>query len=182
MYSFLTLNVPSPTTLHLEQFLISHRARWVGLRRGTSSFSRYVSPRRCGTSPTVCRSWWRSYGDKLDVARSERGRVKLVVLTGDIDGRFSEETRTFVRLLVRTKTRSIPESLRTRVRRFWKHRWWSISAWIAVKTFASSLLDRRTHPEVDDTSPSDTGVLADFSKRHVLRGRVPRDGLLLRRS
>ena len=38
-----------------------------------------------------------------------RGRAKLVVFAGEIGGRFSEETQTFLRLLARAKTRAIPE-------------------------------------------------------------------------
>ena len=37
-----------------------------------------------------------------------RSRAKLVVLEGEIVGRFSVETQTFIRLLARAKTRAVP--------------------------------------------------------------------------
>ena len=39
------------------------------------------------------------------------GRVKLVVLSAEVGGRWSDEAQTFLRLLVRAKTRSLPEVL-----------------------------------------------------------------------
>ena len=78
-------------------------------------------------------------------------RAKLVELAGEIGGRFSEETHTFVRLLARAKTRSIPEPLCTRARQSWMFRWGSLLACAAARAFASSLLDRRGHSGADGT-------------------------------
>ena len=79
-----------------------------------------------GVQMLMAQLWW-----PLDAARprtypelvGDSGRAKLVVLAGEIGGRFSEETHTFVRLLARAKTRSIPEPLRTRARQSWVFRW-----------------------------------------------------------
>ena len=117
----------------------------------------------------------------LEICRKERTypelvgdsqRVKLIVLVGEIDGRFSEETHTFVRLLVRTKTRSISEPLRTRARQSWMFRWGSLLNCVAVRTFASSLLDRPGHSGADDIIPSDAEVLADFSRTPPVVGKL----------
>ena len=93
----------------------------------------------------------------------DRQRAKLVVLAGEIGGRFSEETHTFIRLLARAKTRSVPEPLRTRARQS-SDGGCSTSACSAARAFASSLLDRRGHSGADGTTPSDAEVLADFSR------------------
>ena len=60
----------------------------------------------------AARSRKRSYPE----LSGEMARAKLVVLAGEIGGPFSEETQTFIRLLARAKTRSVPEPLRTRAR------------------------------------------------------------------
>ena len=96
----------------------------------------------------------------------ERGRAKLVVLAGEIGGRFSEE-HSFLRTLARAKVRSIPEPLRSRARQSWMHRWSSMLACAAARAFASSLLDRRGHPGVDDDMPTESDVLGDFCRAPV---------------
>ena len=92
----------------------------------------------------------------------ERGRAKLVVLAGEIGGRFSEETQTFIRLLARAKTRSVLAPLRTQARQSWAHRWSSILSCAAARAFASSLLERRGQPGADGDVPCDADVLRDF--------------------
>ena len=94
----------------------------------------------------------------------ERGRAKLVVLVGEIGGRFSEETQTFIRLLARAKTRSVPAPLRTQARQSWAHRWSSILSCAAARAFASSLLERRGQPGADGDVPWDADVLGDFCR------------------
>ena len=93
-----------------------------------------------------------------------RGRAKLVVLAGEIGGRFSVETQTFIRLLARAKTRAIPEPLRTRARQSWMHRWGSLLACAAARAFGSSLLERRGQPGFDGVAPPAVDVLGDFTK------------------
>ena len=114
-------------------------------------------------------------GPALDAARRRiartypeltggRGRAKLVVLAGEIGGRFSVETQTFIRLLARAKTRAIPEPLRTRARQSWMHRWGSLLACAAARAFGSSLLERRGQPGSDGETPPAVDVLGDFTK------------------
>ena len=72
---------------------------------------------------------------------SDSQRTKLVVLAGEIGGRFSEETHTFVRLLARAKTRSISEPLRTRARQSWMFRRGSLLTCAAARAFTSFTRD-----------------------------------------
>ena len=97
-----------------------------------------------------------------------QGRAKLIVLAGETGGRFSEETQTFIRLLARAKTRSVPEPLRTRARQSWAHRWGSLLACAAARALASSLLNRRGQSGADGDVPCDAEVLGDFSRVPVL--------------
>ena len=73
----------------------------------------------------------------------DQGCAKLIVLAGETGGLFSEQTQTFIRLLARAKTRSVPEPLRTRARQSWALRFGSLLACAAARALASSLLDRR---------------------------------------
>ena len=50
-------------------------------------------------------------------------RARLVVLAGEIGGRWSPETRTFVGLLAKAKAREVPVVLRKRVEWAWWRRW-----------------------------------------------------------
>ena len=51
--------------------------------------------------------------------------ARLVVLAGEIGGRWSSETNTFVRLLAQAKAREEPPILRRRVEQAWRLRWGS---------------------------------------------------------
>ena len=74
------------------------------------------------------------------------GRAKLVALAGEIGGRFSEETQTFIRLLARAGPPC------------------SILSCAAARAFASSLLERRGQPGADGDVPCDADVLGDFCR------------------
>ena len=69
------------------------------------------------------------------------GRAKLVVLAAEVGGRWSLEVQTFLRLLVRAKTCSLPEVLQVRARQTWLFRWSSLLACSAAGACASSLLE-----------------------------------------
>ena len=64
---------------------------------------------------------------------SPRSRARLVVLAGEVGGRWSEETRVFLRLLARAKARSEPVILRQRVEQAWRMRWPAILACSAAR-------------------------------------------------
>ena len=94
----------------------------------------------------------------------ERGRAKLVVLAGEMGGRFSEEAHSFLRTLARAKVRSILVPMRSRVRQSWLRGWGSMLACAAARAFASSLLDRRGHPGADGDIPTVSDVFGDFCR------------------
>ena len=52
-------------------------------------------------------------------------RCRLVVLATETGGRWSSETRSFLRALARFRARSEPPLLRKRVEQAWRMRWWS---------------------------------------------------------
>ena len=84
-----------------------------------------------------------------------RARARLVVLAGEMGGRWSEETRRFLSLLAKAKARSEPHILRKRVEQAWRLRWGGILACAAARAFAASLLDLRLASGVDgDVSAS----------------------------
>ena len=87
------------------------------------------------------------------------GRAKLVVLAAEVGGRWSLEAQTFLRLLVRAKTRSLPEVLRVRARQAWLFRWSSMLACSAARAYASSLLALHGCPGADGPTPSTSTVL-----------------------
>ena len=72
-----------------------------------------------------------------------RSRSRLVVLGGEVGGRWSEETSTFVRLLAKAKARPEPSILRTRMELAWRNRWAALLAcaagralWVSVGVVA----------------------------------------------
>ena len=66
---------------------------------------------------------------------------RLVVLAGDIGGRWSEETRTFNGLLAKAKSREVPRVLQKRVELSWWFWWGSLLACASARAFAAFLLD-----------------------------------------
>ena len=55
-----------------------------------------------------------------------RGRARLVVSAGEVGGRWSAETMSFLSLLAKAKTRHEPRILRRRVQQAWRSRWQAI--------------------------------------------------------
>ena len=94
------------------------------------------------------------------------GSARLVVLTGEVAGRFSGETASFLRGLAAAKVRGVPELLQGRARAAWLRRWGSMLACAAARAFALSLLDRDCSAGVDGPTSSVHGVLGD--SRHLL--------------
>ena len=82
-----------------------------------------------------------------------RGRARLVVLAGDVGGRWSEETRSFLTQLAKAKSRQEPPILRRRAEQAWRMRWQSILSCAAAKAFAASLLELRGGFGADGLTP-----------------------------
>ena len=68
-------------------------------------------------------------------------------------GRWSDETRTFIRSLVRFKARSEPPLLRKRVEQAWRLGWWSLLSCAPARAFACSLVDLRVPGGADGNLP-----------------------------
>ena len=81
---------------------------------------------------------------------------RLVVLAGETGGCWSEETRTFVGLLVKAKGREVPWVLTKRVEQARCFRWGSLLACASARTFATPLLDVRVSRGADGTVPNVT--------------------------
>ena len=91
-----------------------------------------------------------------------------MVLAAEVGGRWSLDRQT-LRLLVRAKTRSLPEVLRVRARQAWLFRWSSLLACSAAGAYASYLLEVHGCPGADGPTPSNSTVLDGC--------RMPRDSV-----
>ena len=80
--------------------------------------------------------------------------MRLVVIAGEVGGRWSEETKAFLWSLACEKSRSEARVLRGSVRAAWYRRWSCLLACAAAKAVAMSLLERRGVPEAGDKPPS----------------------------
>ena len=90
----------------------------------------------------------------------DRGRAHLVVLSGEVGGRFSLETAHFLRCPASA------EILQGQAHAALLRRWSSMLACAAARAFALSLLSERYSPGLDGPTPSVHEVLGDF--RHAL--------------
>ena len=89
--------------------------------------------------------------------QGRNGRVRMVVIAGEVGGRWSEETKAFLWSLACEKSRSEARVLRGSVRAAWYRRC------RAAKAVALSLLERRGVPGAgDDPSTSHEVVAATF--------------------
>ena len=104
--------------------------------------------------------------------RGVHGRAKLVVLAAEVGGRWSLEAQTFLRLLVRAKTRSLLEVFQVRARQAWLFRWSSLLACSAVRAFVSSLFELHGCLGADGPAPSTSSVFDGC--------RMPRDSVWFR--
>ena len=93
-----------------------------------------------------------------------RRRARLVVLAGEVGGRWSEETRRFLSLLAR-KARSEPPILQKRVEQAWRMRWGSILGCVAARVHAASLLELKHGGGADGDVPLAHDVISEF--RHA---------------
>ena len=91
-----------------------------------------------------------------------RSRARLVVLAGEVGGRWSAETMSFLGLLAKARARSETPLLRRRVEQAWRIRWGSMLACAAARAFAASLLDQRAPVGSDGNTPASHEVVADY--------------------
>ena len=112
------------------------------------SSSRGCAYRWCALS--VARRWKERRYPELS---GHNNRCRLVVLAGEVGGRWSDETRTFIRSLARLKARSQPPLLRKRVGQAWRLWWWSLLSYAAARAFACSFVDLRVPGGADGNLP-----------------------------
>ena len=91
------------------------------------------------------------------------GRARLVVIAGEVGGRWSSETAHFLSTLAAAKARSVPQVLQVRARMAWKTEMGDLSC-AAARSFALSLGEVRASPGVDGEIPS-VHVVGDFHHR-----------------
>ena len=89
-------------------------------------------------------------------------RARLVVLAGDVAGRWSEETVSFIRPLAKARVRGEPTILKKRAEQAWRMRWCCLLACAAARAFAASLLERRGPGGADGETPSVHHVVNDW--------------------
>ena len=94
-----------------------------------------------------------------------RRRARLVVLAGEVAGRWSDETRRFLSLLAKAKARGEPRLMRRRAEQAWRMRWSGILSCTAARAFASSLLELCATAATDGPTPPTHEVLTSF--RHA---------------
>ena len=93
------------------------------------------------------------------------GRTRLVVIAGEVAGRWSQETKAFLWSLACEKSREASKILQGSARAAWYRRWSCLLACAASKAFASSLVNRRGCPGAGGDVPSVHGVIGE--DRHV---------------
>ena len=111
-----------------------------------------VSPLHC--DGTARRHTAHVEGGNVPRIGGTSGRARLVVWAGEVNGRWSAETRTFWSLLAKAKARSETPVMRRRVEQAWRMRWDAMLACTAARAFAASLLNLRLGGGVDGEVPT----------------------------
>ena len=85
----------------------------------------------------------------------------FVVLAGEVGGRWSSETASFLSSLAQHKAQEAPELLKASVDAAWRRRWAAMLTCAAAKAYAASLLGRRSSPSSSGNEPSVHDVLGE---------------------
>ena len=113
-------------------------------------------------------------GAALEVARRQKertypelvgphSRAKLVVLAGEVAGRCSTETLTFLSKLAKAKSRDQPRLLQRRAEQAWRMHWCAVLSCAAARAFAASLLGLRPVGS-DGSTPFSHEVLTSWTR------------------
>ena len=89
------------------------------------------------------------------------GRARLVVIAGEVGGRWSREAQIFLQCLAQHKAQSAPKILQASAQVAYYRRWSSLLSCAAAKAFATSLLERRGDPGAGGRFPSVHEVIGD---------------------
>ena len=95
----------------------------------------------------------------------EGGRARLIVLAGEVGGRWSSETARFLSSLAQHKAQEVPELLKASVEAAWRRRWAAMLTCAAAKAHAASFLGRRSSPSSSGNELSVHDVLGEDSYR-----------------
>ena len=93
--------------------------------------------------------------------RVQGGRARLVILAGEVGGRWSPETAHFLRALAVAKARDVPSFLQATVEVAWFRCWSNILSCAAARAFADSLLEVRGAGGTGGNVPSSHDVVRD---------------------
>ena len=90
-------------------------------------------------------------------------RCRLQVIALEVGGRWSNTARTFVRLLARSRARSIPAGIRTAARQAFAQRWGELLSISAQRALAISLLElpAESVPSIDGSLPDISEILEE---------------------
>ena len=94
------------------------------------------------------------------------GRARLVVIAGEVGGRWSEETKTFLWCLACAKATAAPRRMFGSARAGWYRRWTCLLACSSAKAVAYSLVGKAGSPGAGDQVPSVHDVVA-HARYHV---------------
>ena len=72
-------------------------------------------------------------------------RCRLVVLAGEVGGRWSAETVRFIEELAKHRSQNAPPRLRKSTQLAWENRWWGMLAVAAQDSLAATLVDDTPH-------------------------------------
>ena len=92
-----------------------------------------------------------------------RPQRSLVVLAGEVGGRWSDETNTFAQLLAEAKARAESLVPRRRAGQAWRLSWSALLAYAKARALAASLSDLRPSG-VDGQVPPSHEVLQEFRR------------------
>ena len=90
------------------------------------------------------------------------GRARLVVVAGEIGGRWSAEASAFVSQLAKARAREETPLMQRRVEQAWRLRWGSMLACASARVVASSLLEFSRSLGADGEVPLSHEVDAEF--------------------
>ena len=90
------------------------------------------------------------------------GRARLVVLAGEVGGRWSDEIQAFLRQLAKARARSEPVPQQAHARAAWLMRWRAILACSSARAFGMSLLEVRAGGGCDGPTPTTADVAGEY--------------------
>ena len=85
----------------------------------------------------------------------------MVVLAGEVGGRWSSETSSFLTSLACANAREAPAGMQGSAQAAWRRRWATMLSCAAARAYALSLLELRVSPGADGDVPNVHEVVGD---------------------